>query len=92
MPDGRARALREDASEIGRTVAVLVKHTLYIIVAIGCMWLIEAWMHYLPWSGGEEPSVFGVFPIKDAFLIADLSIVSAFYYYALGEIRHIHRR
>jgi hypothetical protein len=92
MPEDKSGFLRNAATEVGLTCAVLVKHTIYIVVAIGCMWVIEAWMHHLPWWGGDEPSVFGVFALKDAFLVADLSIVAAFYYYALGEIRHIHHR
>jgi hypothetical protein len=84
--------MRDHAIEIALTCGVLIKHTIYIGVAIGCMWLIEAWMHYLPWTGGTAPSLFNVIPLHDAFLVADLGIVAAFYYYALREIREIHHR
>jgi hypothetical protein len=82
---------RTDAIEVGRTVRVLVKHTIYIVVALGCMWVIENAI-MLIWHGESEPRVFDQFPLRYVFQAADLAIVGAFYYYALGEIREIHKR
>ncbi len=83
--------LRRDAIEVGWTVRVLVKHTVYVVVSVFCMWLIEFIIGHL-WSGNKEPTVFGEFPLKYAFEAADLGMVAAFYYYALREIRRIHAK
>jgi hypothetical protein len=76
---------RQDGEEIGHVTRVLVKHTIYLVLAILCMRFIE-WVIEVIF--GKEKA-FGLFPIGWPFLAGDLVMACAFYYFAFRELKHV---
>lgn len=78
---------KEDTSEVARVVRVLVKHTIYVAVAVLCMRVLETLIEIL---FGEEKA-FNLVPMGWPFLAGDLGMAARFYYLAAQEVQTILR-
>lgn len=79
---------KEDTSEVARVVRVLVKHTIYVAVAVLCMRILESLIEIL---FGEEKA-FNLVPMSWPFLAGDLGMAARFYYLAAQEVQSILKR
>lgn len=76
---------KEDASEVVRVVRVLVKHTIYVAVAVLCMRILETLVETL----FMEEKAFNLVPMGWPFLAGDLGMAARFYYFAAQEVQSI---